>query len=520
MVDEKMNDPKKNHLNFAVAALAVLLVLAIAGCAGSPAKVLDAKNASKISDAALHASKLLFSSMEKEAGVAEVHMKYADVEDGAATAYDIRNNQTDGWVLEQGDYGSLQGYFGQDNKSDVVCLTYMNQTKCAKTGTDENLLQVATRLKTRLPSPKTSLANLQFAEKLTAAGAAVFQDAVENVTLNGFETEKLAYTLDYRNLTVQQLISIGASPNDPSIYSISNWIVWNWIDRKSGLLVKSSTSYVQKGVPHSFSREFSVLATNSVVVPKSAESLVGATAFAKFYQDSEADYTAKMKCLASPKAERGACLKNIAVGNGDAGTCDLIENAKEHGLCMMVVAQTTKNAELCVKAGVYADDCYIAVVGETGDAELCKKLQNQSLLQNCYEAKLSGERIAAQQKEAADRIAAGRNCQNDSGCHIAGNMKQYCAPTTNNGPFANASDQAYAACLKGVPCGCDDGYCAFRKQDNENYTKCISAIETKWTENFIKKLAGEAEARKAAANKTNGTAGISTGANNTTKSIG
>jgi len=520
MADEKKTKPKENNLQLAVAAIVVLLVLAGAGYyLGYFGKTPGATPlpAPTMSDGSVHASKLLLSSMETESRLGDVHMKYADNEGQSAITYDIRKNSTDSWILETGDYGSLAGYIGQDNKSDVVCLTYMNRTKCAKTNDDANLLEVAARLKTRLPDPTTSLNNLDFSKKLIGVGALVFGNMVENATVNGFETEKIMYTLDYRNLTVNQLNAIGASPNDPSIYSISDWMVQNWIDKKSGILVKSSTTYVKGGILYSFAREFFEL-SSVADVPEKPSTIVSTTSFAQFYMDSEANYNERRICLASPESERGACLKNLAVSAGDPGTCGLIADAQERGLCMLIVAQTTKNAELCKQSGVFVDECYIAVVSETGDVELCKKLQNQSLLQNCYEAKFSGERIAAQLKEAADIVAAGRNCQNDSGCYVAGNSGQYCAPVTNMGPFANTSESEYISCLKGVQCGCVEEYCAFKKDESDNYTKCISAVETKLTEDFIKKIAAEAEAARAAANNTNNSVGA--GANSTNASAG
>ncbi len=501
---EKMDEaPKGNKSDVKLVVLtAAVVLLALVGAAyymgyfgGQPQQ--PAKPAT-----GQEATRIFLLAMDKESQLGGAHLQYTDFENGFSTRYELRTAQNSSWVAETGDYGSLEAFFGQNNSTDAICLTYLNKTKCANVGESESVAQIASRLKTRLPSVEAAVANKRLVERLIGAGAIKFSDDIASERLGSFETKRVVYNLDYRNLTVQTLISIGISPNDPTIYSITNWTVTNWIDERSGRLVKSETWYSQNGAPYSFSRVFSVLEEPGGDIPAAPQTMLSASAFSAFYQSAEEDYMKKRACLNGPVGEKSTCLKSLAVENGDPSACDLIADVREAGLCFLVVAQTTKNATLCQKAGSLVDDCYIAVASETGDGELCKKLENSSLIANCYEAKLVGELAAAEKKAEKERLLAGRNCEDDSGCYVAGGMGQYCAPSANKGPFANETALQFA-CLKGVPCGCVDGYCRFKTFENENYTSCMEEVEDKLTEDFIRKIAQDAEAARKAANQTN-----------------
>jgi hypothetical protein len=448
------------------------------------------------------ASELAFlAAMDKEAQMDSAHLQYDDIENGFDIRYEIQKTPNMSWVEERGDYGSLEGFFGQDNGTDVVCLTYLNKTKCTKASNNTNVAEIASRLKTRLPSASAANANKQLVERLIGAGAIRFSDEAADETIGPFETKKYTYTLDYKNLTVQALISLGVSPNDQTIYSVANWTVSSWVDKKSGRLVKSETKYAQGGAPYSFSRVFSILEVPGGEPPAAPEAVITASSFSGFYQSAEEDYMKKRACLAGPPAEKNTCLKSLAVENSDVAICEMIPDDVERGRCILVVAQTTKDAALCQKAGSMSDDCYMAVVSEIGEEELCKKLKNSSLAAKCYEAKLLGELAVAEKKAERERLLAGRNCANDSGCYPAGRSGQYCAPTSNKGPFADETALQYA-CLKGVPCGCVEGYCRFKTSENENYTACMKAVEERLSEEFVVKIAKEAEAARKAANQT------------------
>ncbi len=446
-------------------------------------------------------AKLLLSSMQKEAALTQVHMKYTDVEDGSPTTYDVVKNGTDGWVREEGDYGSFEGYFGSDNRSYIICLNYKNSTKCAKTGTNSNAVRIANQLLTRLPDSRASSANRDFAGRLIAAGAMKFTGKLSNETAGAFSTQKLGYIMDYRNLTVQSLMSIGVQPSDPAIYSITNWSVTNWIDSKTGLLVRSSTAYFEGGAAHSFSRDVLVLETGGVTLPERPQTLVSSDAFVKFYQEAESNYQDKRNCLAQKGSEQANCLKSMAVENADGSLCQLISDEKSRGQCLLVVAQNTRNAALCQGAMSLSDDCYIAVVSQTGNAALCSQLKNTSLLESCYKAKVSGDFAAAAANAEQARLAAGTNCKNDSDCRVAGNANQYCVANAKTGPFANETAPQFA-CLAGVPCGCLEGYCQFRTLESQNYSQCIGEVEKNITSALVKSLMAQNE--NATANNSSG----------------
>ena len=449
---------------------------------------------------------LFLSYMRNEAALSQEYVNYTDSNDGAVLNYEIAANQTDGWVKETGGYGSFEGYFGADNSSYVICLNYENKLECTKTGADATLLGIASRLKSRLPDSSTSLANLQFSQKLIAAGAMKFPGTVENGSVNGFDTRKVSYTLDYSNLTVQTLQSLGIQPNDPSLFSITGWSVTNWIDSKTGQLVRSSNTYTQSGVQHAFGRNVVAIQTGGVTPPSAPATLVGSAEFAQFYQNAESEYSQMQDCFTNNESDVSSCLKGIASENGDFRICRLITDDTQRWQCMLVVAQTTADASLCPLSGALADDCYISVVSQTGNASLCAAIQNASLLQTCYKAKLAGDQIAAGKQAEVERLIAGENCAVDKDCGISGNQNQYCVPANSTKPLGNETSPEFA-CLQGVPCGCVGGYCGFKENESAGYAKCVDDAENQQIGAYIKSLAQAS----AAANRSNSAPGTGAG---------
>ena len=491
MAENSKENTQKGKYDAKTVVLAVVVVVVLAGAAyyaglfnpspvAPPGQQAPNLNAPDV--------QLFLSSMSNQAAITQEYTNYTDVSDGAAISYEIAANQTNGWVHEIGGYGSLEGYFfGADNASYVICLNYENQTKCAKTGTDPVLLDTASRLISRLPDSRTALANLQFSQKLIAAGAMKFPGVVENDSVNGFNAQKISYTLDYSNLTVQTLESLGIPPNDPGIYSITGWTVSNWVDTVTGQIVRSTNAYTQSGVQHSFSRDVAAIQTSGVAPPPVPTDLVSTSEFSTFYQNSENEYNQMGDCFTNNESDTPSCLKGVASENGDFRVCRLITDETQRGQCMLVVAQTTADAGPCALAGSLADDCYIAVVSQTGNGGLCNDLQNSSLLQTCYKAKIAGDQAVAEKKAEMEQVIAGENCAIDSDCKVAGNENQYCIPKNNTKPIGNETSPEFA-CLQRVPCGCVSGYCKFKENESANYSNCVDNFENQQLQEYIQAL--------------------------------
>jgi hypothetical protein len=237
--------------------------------------------------------------------------------------------------------------------------------------------------------------------------------------------------------------------------------------------------------------------TSGVVLPQVPTAIVSTSEFSKFYQNAENEYTQMSDCFTNNESDVASCLKGVASENGDFRACRLITEETQRGQCMLVVAQTTGDSAPCAQAGQLADDCYIAVVSQTGNGALCSNLQNSSLLQTCYKAKLAGDQAAAEKKAEMERIIAGENCAADSNCKVAGNENQYCVPVNSTRPLGNETSPEFA-CLQGVPCGCVSGYCGFKENESANYSTCVDNFENQQLQAYIKSLIPAAAANQSA----------------------
>ncbi|MFA5930006.1 MAG: hypothetical protein WC861_03940 [Candidatus Micrarchaeia archaeon] len=430
-------------------------------------------------------ARLLLASFDSGAALSDYFLNYTVNDNGVKSEYTLVKNGSDSFVGVRGSFGKMYGFFGKDNLSDTICLEYGGEAECAVGGNNSDMADIAAGLKILRPNPRAYLSQKDDTRKHIATGAIRLDSGMVEEKVGNFDTQKISYTLDYSNLTVQQMISLGKSPNDESLLSITDQRVTFWIDRQTGLMVKSHASYSNRGTPGFYDTEYSGAAPASRPFPEKQARMATALAFIDFYSKSTKDYADRAACFAKSGAEQDTCLKSIAADRGDWETCKLIKTPNEFESCSIIVAQGTLNSTICGTLPMLADDCYIAVAGENGDFGLCKSVKNASLSSNCIAAATAGQKKVEAASALAAKAYAARNCVEDKDCKTFGNANQYCAPRNSTASFANSTHPAYS-CLSGVPCGCLEGYCGFAK--NETYYSCINGVEDQAFQEYLKSL--------------------------------
>jgi hypothetical protein len=288
--------------------------------------------------------------------------------------------------------------------------------------------------------------------------------------------------VDYRGLTVEKLGAAGISPNDESIYSVTE--VTYWMEKKTGLMVKSHALIDNKGAKSYFDVNYSSVLVGNAEPPPIPSQIYDVTDFLKFYKLSADDYTSRERCAAMQGAERDSCYRSLAMDKRDGKICRNIVDKTEYERCLLFVAQATGNPALCGNLSELGDDCYISVVSQNGNAELCKKLKNNSLYKACADAAAEGKKLQDALETAAGKRALGQNCAESAGCRIDGKYRQYCIPKNATlNPLADNSPSVLYGCYANLTCGCFDNYCGFNKTDT--YYKCVSAAEEGMLREFI-----------------------------------
>jgi len=381
----------------------------------------------------------------------------------------------------------------------VLCLTYRQERHCAIAKNVSDAKAIAASLKVIFPDKRTYLLQKAQMQKLISAGAITLDGAVFEERVGQFETQKVTYRLDYSNLTVQQLLAAGISPDDPSVSSAAGQQVSFWIDKKTGLIVKSKAMPASNPEKELYAMEYTRAEVGEASVPAKPGEIVGTDYFVRFYHASEDDYRSDENCSAQQGSERDFCYRTLAAERDDWQTCEKVKDAAVRESCVLVVAQNTKNKSLCGKLDGLADDCYISIAGMTGEYDLCKLLKNASLVPQCTAAATEGAKAAAAEAERQRRLMESRECVVDSDCRTAGNAGQYCVANNSTKTFP-VEDTPMLACFKNLPCGCNDGFCGFRK--NESYYACINDAEELLLKAFISSLNATNSSSNAPSNAT------------------
>ena len=449
------------------------------------------------------ASALLLASFDRGATLATYDIQYTDSQNNHSSSYEIATDSTGSYVGISNEAGKYESFFPANGSQGMICFTTSGQSRCTAIIKNDSTEQNANNMKAYLVSAKSYRDEKAQVQKLINAGAIRFEGNVADEPMGAFSTKKIQYSLNYGNLTVAQLASIGISPTSPELAYTDQQITY-WFDKTTGLLVKGSVTYKNGAEDVSFTREFARINTGAVSLPLPPAEPGNKSGFFSFVSGVEKYYAEIASCAAKPAgAEQDTCYKSLAIDSNSYEICTRINNASEYERCAIIVAQGTLNPAICTYLPLYPDECYIAVAGESGDSNLCKNLKNASLGADCISAATAGKQKqeGLQQQDLQQHSA--HNCAADADCEITGNAGQYCVPKNGNGAYLNETSPIFS-CLKGIPCGCGGGFCGFAK--NETYYGCVDAIEEQEFRNYIEALAHPAN-ETGGSNGSNSTSG-------------
>jgi hypothetical protein len=390
------------------------------------------------------AAKLL-SAYETGANIEKYYIEYTD--------YDLTSKEKSEYkVIDDGKNKlsskttneiTLEGYF--NNTTEIVCLKTYKGEKCAKTSKNDTSLQEAGWIYPQLVSlfiKKGAYDSVKKELELLVKYKAIVFESILEEKVGSYETYKIIYNISYQNLTVPQLKSLGIEPR--LIYEAPRTVVV-WMDKKTNHIVKSKTIENGKEI---YLREFSKIQFENISAPLFNKTLSSSEEFLEFYRETKEENLEFQKCITDKGIDK-SCLYTVAKNYQDYLLCGKLEKPEDKENCIYIVAYSSKNKTLCEK------------LNETN-----RKLCEQNI----------GEKIEPQ---------IIKNCEVDSDCKIFGGSNQYCLPKNTTDLFANETSP-FESCFKLVECGCVQGKCTFKK-NNEYYT-CYSKIEDEHFKGYINEL--------------------------------
>ncbi|MCX8174669.1 MAG: hypothetical protein N3E51_00485 [Candidatus Micrarchaeota archaeon] len=471
-------------------ALAAVVVVLLAFVYLNPQKAQDGKGTAAL-QAESPAAKLLLSAYDKGAGVGAYAMNYSLKDEQGEVFYFVSSNGTHGYVMESRPiFGVSEGWFGKNESQDILCLRNRGDYYCAVVGVNAEAKKIAASLKAWLPNREVFAAQKKAFEKHIQAGALAFKGEIVEEKVGGFDARKIVYETRYGDLTVRQLSELGISPDaTPQEREVTYWI-----DKATGMIVKAAVVVEVNGVPYGISETTYYSIEPKARIPPAPEPATTTAGFVQMYKVVARNYLDVTGCLSLGRNESWQCLKNLAVEKRSWDVCKFIKNTDVYEQCTMIVAHDTYNEVLCGKLTKYADDCYISVVSVKGNFEACRLLKNQSLMEACSAAAARGKKLQDERLEQLRRLEASKNCKTDADCFVPASASHLCVPKNATAPFGEAGP--YAKCFENLPCGCQDGFCGFVK--NETYYDCVKEVEDRGLEEFIHAKINESRSGQAA----------------------
>jgi hypothetical protein len=431
-----------------------------------------------------NATDAFITSLYKMRNINGYEMSYVETDGPMETEIYLQSNVTHQFGRFDSILDSREFYF--DGTNTTLCLDYKGK-RCylvAKNGSAfDSYAQSIYAKFLESPSVRNSL---RTSEKLVQVGAIKFSNQTSSSTIAGRKCTAVSYAINYGGLSIDQLRSIGISPDDPSITSFGNFRLSQCADDEFGLPLSVNLSYSELGKERAFGSLFTSFAEgfDKAVVPPPENSgiYIQETEFAQLFNSAQKEIRAAYLCEAqNSTAERDSCYRTLAYSADDGRVCGHVSDSLTKSQCYLAVAQKLLSPNECAFAGGLADECLISIAGSTGARSLCELISNETLVSECNKAvgDANARGIYPKNQTAV--------CNADSGCVVAGCNGELCVPAAIANQTNTTCDPTLTCYKQFANCACStSGQCELKKQGG--FAACLDKWETAQTQMAIQPL--------------------------------
>lgn len=408
---------------------------------------------------AANASALLIAALEKPYGYATYTYDYVDLIDGYPVETRAVTTPQSSAVSVISPIFKRSIYSGSGTR--VLCIYYSQNVSCSDVPDNSTLMPTfqamqGTLFANRAGDPVRNM------EIYIASGAAQFDPEIGAGSVNSVPCSIVRYVLDYSKLTLNDLETLGISPNDPALLYSKNYTFEYCIDNASNV--------ISINLEYTFLKDKRVTNTmfkvNGWGVADSAEfshpAAVNESVTESLFMDAIGAEKTVLACSQN-KTTKDECIRRYAVNNALPDVCLLAGSQKDR--CILTTAPGMLRMDLCPKMDNSSsrDDCWIEMAGRTRNLSLCSNVLDT--VKNAYCVSIINASAA---NGSAGNLSG--ECASDADCFTAGCSSQLCVAAGQKDTITTCIYKPEYACLNLTSCGCNAGKCGWAQ--SAEYEQC------------------------------------------------
>ncbi|MFA6530875.1 MAG: hypothetical protein WCT31_04040, partial [Candidatus Micrarchaeia archaeon] len=246
----------------------------------------------------------------------------------------------------------------------IMCITFEGREACASLNNQTDVTKYSKWLKQQFFTASGIDTQKQMAELLIKKNAITFLTASKS-EVNGKECERITFSVDYGNLTLEDLVLFGITSSSP--HKINGELCY---DTEANEIYEKSYTYKYLG--KEAATKFTLISADwnySKPIEANGNLTMGAI---DIYFDASSKENELLSCLSiTDSEEKDRCVFSMALGNGYSTICEYA--GTKAGICILNFAAARKDPTMCAQIADSAtkDDCYLEVAGAKHDASLC-----------------------------------------------------------------------------------------------------------------------------------------------------
>ena len=261
----------------------------------------------------------------------------------------------------------------------ILCVLFDGNEVCSSIKNDTTMTAFISGLAAQFFNDEKIDKALKIEGELIKKKAITFVEAPKKKEFDGKECEDIKFTIDYSNLTLDDLIKFNINQNSPK--RIDGEVCY---DEKENEVYEKSYSYKYNGAD--MKTEFKFIASDWKYKDEINLSKNLTTGAVDLLIEAIKKQDEFNKCLGKPGVEKDKCVFAMAVTKNYEKICEYAGTKADY--CVVNFAANNKDAKRCdaVQNTKIKDDCYIEVAVSKGDVAPCSLLNDKTRKAECITA--------------------------------------------------------------------------------------------------------------------------------------
>ncbi len=262
----------------------------------------------------------------------------------------------------------------------VLCVDFAGASACSSVENVSGAASYVADMHDRLFNPAAiETMKADYAYMYNKSILTFSPDMQEMVLPDGRECTQIEYTIDYQNITLEDMSKLGVTAATPRIFQFVSCV------GTDGVIDQLYFNYTYQGSLYTAQQKLITADFATVPAINPPQNLSG-DAFS-IASDENTARDALFQCyLSQPEGEaRGTCIQNIALELSDKDLCDAAGTVRDR--CLVSFMPYIRDPSVCTTMSMpeFKDDCYIELAGAYKNSTWCNMVNDSTKKDYCLQ---------------------------------------------------------------------------------------------------------------------------------------